>query len=96
MVGVITENNIISKSEGERLADELGMNYYETTLYDEKLKTRIFQELVKKRFNGVVNGDYLLKICIIGSGRKFKDGTPSELVYRFTRGKQQVLTQIDV
>jgi hypothetical protein len=83
LVGVITENNVITKSEGEKLADELGMNYYETTMDDEKLKTRIFQELVKKRLGGVVNGEYMLKICIIGSGRNFRNGTARDLPQRF-------------
>ena len=83
LVGIITEKEIVTSKEGENMAHELGMDYYEVSVSDEEAKSQILHKIVKKRLNGTENGEYLLKICIFGSGRKYKDGTPKKLVNRF-------------
>jgi len=83
LVGIITEKEIVTSKEGENMAHELGMDYYEVSVSDEEAKSQILHEIVKKRLNGTENGEYLLKICVLGSGRKYKDGTPKKLVNRF-------------
>ena len=87
LVGIIMEKNIVTSKEGENMAHELGMDYYEVSVSDEEAKSQILHEILKKRLNRTKmvnkNGEYLLKICILGSGRKYKDGTPQKLVNRF-------------